>query len=396
MRVSAPQAATPEPKPLPLLSHSPQRTPHPQSAHATRPPGPAHLHAAERPDQSPRIIHDFSHIPLRSGTAARSDAGEYAGLCPATADRGEARAAPVVTSSHASLAVQRKGLDDDPPGKTGPPSARAITLLQMFQKGVTDKGLPFTAAAQADFDTAAADPASRTETIQTKLNDADCTYTFITNAQTGFIHVRAQLTKTGASKYYQAEQAAIAAPTDASTGPGDKPAGANTGGSRAAAKPPTGTDAPKETSSSGDKEPPDTKTKPPQKPKLHKLVLQDTSGGFIGAADQTWLPGTDRGKPLQQGDLTWELEDELASLAKRITKSDSPPKQLQVSVQLFNDTGTPAIGYGYAAENMARNIRKFLEARIPGSVKVSEVHQVIQGKKPAGPGQQLITITPVY
>jgi hypothetical protein len=144
--------------------------------------------------------------------------------------------------------------------------------------------------------------------------------------------------------------------------------------------------------------PPEDKKKDKDKSakKIGETIIP--GGIYVGAFDQTWLPGnTFRGIPCHQGDLGQDLEKALINFVGRIKNSGYPPKELKVSVTLFNDTGSPAPGFKYAAENAASNMLKFLEARVPKSTKIIETHKVVdRGKSPNDRSVALITVTPMY
>jgi Domain of unknown function (DUF4157) len=354
------------------------------------------------------LAHELTHtLQQRASTQLGGGVGSPANNTERTAEKVVNRNkldSSIHVEPHAFLpALQRQSHpDDDPLTKTKKPTARASMLLQMFWKGVTNTGLSFTSSFESDFNTAANDADARVETIQAILNNANVTYTFIINNKTGFIHVREKDDGTGHAKYYQSGQSGEAttdATSQATSGKDDKSTKEDD---------PTSKKPPEAAPDSDEKAPPvkpppsdDKKTnkKNPKEKSDCKIGETDIPGQFlVGVFDQTWLPGTNcHGEPAHQGDLEPDLEEALIKFAKRIKASACVPKELKISVTLFNDSGGPAPGYKYAAGNMGYNIKKFLEARLPTSIKVTETHKVVDpGKPPKAIQLHVTTITPVY
>jgi hypothetical protein len=276
------------------------------------------------------------------------------------------------------------------------PSPRALVLLEMFTKNRAR----FMKFSPSEFELRESeDKDASIESVRVEEGGLYWTYTFVTNSKTGFIYVRQHQDGIQDANYFQsiqAENTFLDTATQATSANDATP-----GREDEAEKPPKET-AGSEEKENPDKTPPSTDEKTPkEKPKTkpaNKIPRTILPGGWIGGQDQTWLPGTDHhGKPLQQGDLTQELENALLQLIKQIMSSSSTPKELQISVTLFRiDDPTP--GYRYAAENLGFNIKRFLETRLPKSIKITEIHKFIDNGKTTefGLKQQLNTITPVY
>lgn len=94
-------------------------------------------------------------------------------------------------------------------------------------------------------------------------------------------------------------------------------------------------------------------------------------------------------KPPPTGNLESKLEQFLIMVVKEIKAKSSPPKEIRVCVTLFN---VPGESGGNIEEKFGVNIKKFLEARLPASIKIIEVHEV-----EASTEYYLVTeVTPVY
>lgn len=347
------------------------------------------------------LAHELTHtLQQRAGTRLNDGLGLPVNNTERKAERvvsGNELGSGVHVRAHTpSPALQLQSQpDDDPLAKTKKPTDRASMLLQIFWKGVTNTGLSFTNSSESDFNTALNDADARVETIQALKHGAYVTYTFITNKKTGFIYVRERQDVNGSAQYYQSgrqvENAASDTTSQAKSSKEDKSASEKQTKTASGSVEKKATD---EATPSVDEKPPEVKSKPKSTSKIDKIILPS---GWMGGQDQTWLPGTDHhGKPLQQGDLTRDLENALIKLVKQIKNSASPPKELQISVTLFR-TDLPTPGYKYAAANLGFNIKRFLEARLSKSIKVTETHKFVDNGKtsPSAP-QFLNTITPVY
>jgi hypothetical protein len=291
--------------------------------------------------------------------------------------------------------------DEDTIIKTDEPSPKALMLLEIFTKNKQR----FRRYSSSEFQREAKDKDANVETIQGKKGEIKWTYQIVTNKNTDLIYVRESQDGTQIVNYYQgilSEKTSPEAVPQSIPGTSDKLT-TNVGDKLPVDKVPN-----KILSDSGDKDvsddtsPPVDEKKPKDKPtkkKAYKIGETFIPGGiYVGAFDQTWLPGTTfRGTPCQQGDLTQELERALINFAGRIKNSAYAPKELKISVTLFNDTRGPAPGFKYAAENTASNMKKFLEARFAKSIKITATHKVVDpGKSPDSKSVAHITVTPVY
>ncbi|HEX8177255.1 MAG TPA: hypothetical protein VF543_19355 [Pyrinomonadaceae bacterium] len=94
-------------------------------------------------------------------------------------------------------------------------------------------------------------------------------------------------------------------------------------------------------------------------------------------------------KPLPTGNIESKLEQFLIMVVNEIKAKSSPPKEIRVCVTLFN---VPGESGGNIEEKFGVNIKKFMEAQLPASIKITEVHEV-----EASTEYYLLTeVTPVY
>lgn len=281
--------------------------------------------------------------------------------------------------------------------KTEEPSPRALMLLEMFTKN-RPRFKKFSSS-EYEFRERKDKDASR-ESIRVKEGEIYWTLEFVTNNKTGFIYVRQSQDETRIVNYFQSIQAEKASSDAASQKISDKEATSDKEDKPVAKAPP------KEAAGNDEKEPP-KKTSPsinqqaskenPKAESHYKIGKTHIPGGFfIGVLDQTWLPGKNhQGNPAQQGDMAGNLEESLVKFVQRIKASGTLPKELKISVIIYNDSGGPAPGYRYGAENLGFNIKKFLEARLSKSIKITETHGVVDTSK-ASAAEHWVTITPVY
>lgn len=64
-------------------------------------------------------------------------------------------------------------------------------------------------------------------------------------------------------------------------------------------------------------------------------------------------------------------------LVKQIQSRSCPPKEIQVSVTLFIKTASTVPADNIAVKNLGLNVKEFLEARLPKSIKITEAHEVL-------------------
>ncbi|MCW3083933.1 MAG: hypothetical protein JWP12_1299, partial [Bacteroidetes bacterium] len=115
---------------------------------------------------------------------------------------------------------------------------------------------------------------------------------------------------------------------------------------------------------------------------------------YMSAADQSWIPGeTHNGKPANQGDIGSDLEQRLGKMVKEIQTSTNPPKQIDISVIIINDTGGPALGYRMAAENLGYNIKKYLKTNLP-NIQINETHGVVRPEEIKADTPTGVSVTP--
>lgn len=290
--------------------------------------------------------------------------------------------------------------DEQRKNKTEEPSQKALMLLDRFTKNKQG----FRRFSGSEFQREANDKDASVEIIQSKKGEINWTYQFVTTRNTDFVYVRESQDGTEIVNYYQgilSEKTSPDAVSQSTSSTYDKSTTNDD-------KPEFGKSPAKIPSDSGDKDASDD-TRPPDHEKKHKdksakkkdCRIGETvipGGIYVGVFDQTWLPGsTFRGIPCHQGDLSQQLEKALVNFAGRIKNSGCIPKELKISVTLFNDTGGPAPGFKYAAENTGSNMKKFLEARLAKSIKITATHKVVDpGKSPSGKSVAQITVTPVY
>jgi len=67
----------------------------------------------------------------------------------------------------------------------------------------------------------------------------------------------------------------------------------------------------------------------------------------------------------------------LIQMVKLMAARSCPPKEIQVSVTLFNKTGGTVLSDNIAVKNLGVNLKEFLEARLPKSIKIIEAHEVL-------------------
>jgi hypothetical protein len=113
----------------------------------------------------------------------------------------------------------------------------------------------------------------------------------------------------------------------------------------------------------------------------HQGVLSEKAAPSEECAKKAWVKEFDffsKMKPTPSGSIESSFEKkDLIQMVKLIEARNCPPKEIQVSVTLFNKIGGTVPSDNIAVKNLGFNFKEFLEARLPKSIKIIEVHEVL-------------------